>query len=106
MKKWLKRLLAVLPALIFCYCSYGLGGVEKTHYGFPNPGIDVDAVLVLMMFAVLTFIASSIALFVRHRDRADFVLPYILNALALYRICQIVIAYQKYEYLRMDGLVR
>ena len=106
MRKWLTRLLILLPALVLYLLSCVFCSIENTHYGFPNPGIDVDAVTSAMILSILAFVASSTALIIRHKDRVDFILPYALNALIILRISQIVVVYQKYEFLRMDGLVR
>jgi hypothetical protein len=95
MKKLLKRILVVIPSIIFCALSY-LFNIEKLHYGFDFPGISTDAALAITLFSMFAIVLSAVALFFKHEEKQDFILPYLLIGLSVYRLCKVILTYETY----------
>lgn len=84
-----------LPAFMLCSLSYILQ-IEKTHYMFPNPGINSDSVLIITIFCLLSFIYQAGLLFFRHKYKIDFIFPYLVSALSMLRLLKVILIYEQY----------
>ena len=102
MKKSIVWILIYIPSIVFCLLSFLLS-IENDHYLFPNPGMNSDGTLIITILSALSFLSSSISLIISlvvwHRERTDFLMliPCIINTIAVFRLIQVIMAYQKYE---------
>ena len=100
MKEKVKRIainaLFSLPAFIACF--YASLPIENLHYGFPNPGIDFDYVGVVFFLSLLAFAYSAVLLFFRHKQKVDFLFPYLVFVFVVIRFFTITRIFEHYYF--------
>jgi hypothetical protein len=57
----MKKYILAVPGLVLCGFIWLLP-VENTHYGFENPGMSTDSIIVIVLLCVLAIVYSSITL--------------------------------------------
>jgi hypothetical protein len=95
MKQTIKRILVAMPSILISAISY-FPNIEKLHYGFDFPGISTDAALIITLCSILAIVLAAVALFFKHDEKQDFILPYLLIGLSVIRIYKVILTYETY----------
>lgn len=85
----MKKYILAMPGLLLC-AQIWLLPIENKHYGFDKPGVSTDSITIIVFLSILAIGYALTVLFLRHRNKHDFLFQYITLFLAFYKMIQIV----------------
>ena len=91
----MKQFFLATPGLLLCGIIWLLQ-IEKTHYGFENPGMNTDSITLIVLLCALAIGYSLIMLFFRHNSIRDFAFQYVTLLYAVTKLIRIIILFLSY----------
>ena len=91
----MKIKLLAIPGLFACGFIWLLP-IENKHYGFTNPGVNPDMVIIAMILSLLTIIYAMLVFMLNYKVKYELLIIFIIILLAISKLVHIIIVLLSY----------